>query len=153
MSDLYQLNLSNFMYKCNAYILHSWKFFWKLHGIHDYGTRQEVSEFFVMSVLEQNMAIIVATCKLLNLSTIFMSYQQLFVELLSRELHMNCILMFLDKYVLCFFLLDTVIYLVTLQINKYVNAHIRSQVNSSGSCENSRIAHDFARAQLPRQKR
>jgi len=82
-----------------------------------------------------------------------MSYQQLFVELLSRELYMNCILMFLDKYVLCFFLLDTVIYLVTLQINKYVNAHIRSQVNSSGSCENGRIAHDFARAQLPRQKR
>jgi len=61
--------------------------------------------------------------------------------------------MFLAKYVLCLFLLDTVIYLVTLQITKYVNAHLRSLVNSSGSRENSRIARGFARAQLPRQKR
>ena len=61
--------------------------------------------------------------------------------------------MFLTKYVLCLFLLDTVIYLVTPQINKYVYAHLRSRVNSSGSRENSRVARGLARAQLRRQKR
>ena len=42
VSDLYQLNLENFMYKYNADILPSSfdNFFSKLHCIHDHGTRQ-----------------------------------------------------------------------------------------------------------------
>jgi len=48
VSELYQLNVKNFMYKYNADILHSSfdDFFSKLYNIHDHGTRQQVSGNF-----------------------------------------------------------------------------------------------------------
>jgi len=47
--------------------------------------------------------------------------------------------MFLAKYVLCLFLLDTMISFVTSQIDKFVK-HVHSRVNSNGLHENSRSA-------------
>jgi len=48
VSDLYQVNLEKFMHKYNADILPSSfdNLFSKLHCIHDYGTRQQVSGIF-----------------------------------------------------------------------------------------------------------
>jgi len=61
-------NLDNFFENCTAFVIMA--------------QGKKYQNFFVMSVLEQNMAKILATCKILNLSTSFMSYQQPFVELL-----------------------------------------------------------------------